>query len=355
MTTAAELALVKARLLAAWDAAPAPRSTDPGALRFQALTERGPRSGLAIGHSRRGNGPPRLELRVTSSQPRALDRARKVEAQARAEGFDTVLEAITRPIIDLFSGPPPIPPLIAGKRAPLHLGCAVAHERGWTGSLGAFVRLGQGPEVGLLSCAHVLARRHRGVARTGDPIQHPGSPDPPVPGNRIGSLSDRFAPLVPLRGEAALNNVDAAVARLRPGADHLGNRLPDHPCLPVPMRGRPLGAPLGPDDLLTGTPVLKLGRMTGLTSGIVTALAFENLDVRLGAETYRFAEVHEVAWTPGAGPYSRPGDSGGLVMTEEGLRPVGLHFCAIEGDGEGARSYVVPWHRIAAILEVTFL
>ena len=176
-----------------------------------------------------------------------------------------------------------------------------------------------------------------------------------MPVNRIGILSDRFAPLVPLRRDTPLNNIDAAVARLRDGADHLGNRMPDHPCVPAAWRGQPLGSPVGLDDLVAGTPVLKLGRMTGVTRGFVTALAFENLDVQLGAETYRFSEVHEVGWEPGAGAYSRPGDSGGLVMTEEGLRPIGLHFCAIGGDGEDGRSYVVPWQRIADILDVTLL
>jgi hypothetical protein len=294
-------------------------------------------------------------MRVTSSQPRAFERARRVEALARAEGFDTALELIARPIIDLFSGPSQSPPRIVGKRAPLHLGCAVAHEKGWTGSLGAFVRLGPNAEVGLLSCAHILARRRRGQARSGDPIQHPGPPDPPVRGNRIGILTDRFAPLVPLRPDAPLNNIDAAVARLRIDADHLGNTLPDHPCVPAELRGRPLGPPLGPEDLEDETTVLKLGRVTGLTRGVVTALAFQNLDVQLGAAIYRFAEVHEVAGSPGAEPYSRPGDSGSMVMTEQELRPIGLHFCAIGGNGNAGRSYVVPWHLIAEFLEVTFL
>ncbi|MBY0330575.1 MAG: hypothetical protein K2X49_07885 [Acetobacteraceae bacterium] len=358
MQDAAALATLKAQLLRSWDEGGGGDDQDlpAGVARFQALNERGPRPGLAIGHSRRSpEHPPRVELRVAGTSRSRLARARRIKAQAQAEGLDTMLKVIARPIIALF-GSQQVQPFFGGRRQPLHLGCAVANEKGSTGTLGAFVRLDDGRE-GLLSCAHVLARRRRGPARVGDPIQHPGPPEAPVPAHRVGSLSDRFAPLVPAR-DNGLKNIDAAVAILAPGAAHAGNRLPAHDALPAGLRGRVLPAPLDSEELLEGTPVVKLGRMTGLTRGLVTAIAIENLHVGFGSSTdtsFCFSGVHEVAWEPDAPPYAVPGDSGSIVLREESLQPIGIHFCSMTNDNGESTSYIVPWTAIGETLGVTML
>ena len=115
---------------------------------------------------------------------------------------------------------------------------------------------------------------------------------------------------------------------------------------------KPLGKPLLADDLEKHLPlgarVLKLGLMTGFREASVSALQTENFLVRIGSEKYVFSGVHEVLWDSSKADYADFGNSGGLIVTRDGLRPVGLHFCSADGK-EGTRvSYIVPWGRIAA-------
>ena len=243
----------------------------------------------------------------------------------------------------LSTGAPARAAVFGGHRNPLHLGSSVAHELGFAGTLSAFVSFGDSRR-GFLSCAHVLAEAPRAQIRRGDPIQHPGQPEPAPPGNRIGVLSPHFSRFVPARDD----NLDAAVAELDPGLAIDGNVLPDCPEIPAAYRGRPLGAPMARGETEIGARVVKVGRTSGFTEGRLSAADFLNFRPRLtGRRAITFGRVHEVRW-PGAGkPFTEAGDSGALILTADTLRPIGIHFCAVPLVDGAHSSYMIPWDRIA--------
>jgi hypothetical protein len=232
----------------------------------------------------------------------------------------------------------------------LHLGASIAHEAGFAGSLGAFVRLPEG-DLGVLSCAHVLAEAPRVRVRQGDDIQHPGQPEAIPPANRVGVLSKYFTRFTPSRTD----NLDAAIATLAADLAHSGNRLPDCDALPVELRGAKLGAPLAREEIEIGAGVLKVGRTSGLTRGELTAVDLLNFRPQLsGRRAITFGRVHEVASTVAGQSFTLAGDSGSLVVTEDGLRPLGIHFCAVPLENGGDRSYMIPWDRIVETFSITW-
>ncbi len=215
---------LKQQLIQTWNGAEtALKGATLGGPRFQSLNDsRRPRAGLAIGHAKDVNtGKTRLELRVTAAAGPNLVFARKLAEDARSQGIEAELRVVHRPVIA------PIAQSIQTqvnkqsadmnetrvRRRPLHLGLSVGHERGGAGSLGAFVRTPEG-HVGILSCTHVLARGGQDAVKSGDLIHQPGpaDQDPFLPSNRVGALTDHFAPFIPNQ----VNNLDAAVARVEP-------------------------------------------------------------------------------------------------------------------------------------------
>jgi hypothetical protein len=202
----------------------------------------------------------------------------------------------------------------------------------------------EGVGSGILSCAHVLANAGGKRAYEDDPIQQPGSPEPICPGNRIGKLTKMFS----LLSSAHDQNLDAAIALLDDKVQHQGNFLPADGCVPQQLRGKPIGQPLGEGDLNVGEAVFKVGRTTGFTEGTISALSFQNLHVVYGSSRreFVFSGVHEIQWDGHGSPFTAPGDSGSLIMTGGGFRPVGLHFSAVSDEHGNSASYVVPWGRI---------
>ncbi|HVY14298.1 MAG TPA: hypothetical protein VHB27_03660 [Rhodopila sp.] len=346
------IADLKAELLQAWDTRGQP-APEPGsnAASFQAAISRRPKSGLAIGHSLTGTGRPRLELRVTAAGGPNRIKAESLAARARRADVETRLIVQPPPIIPLLSASATANIKIPGKRRPLHIGASVAHGMNdGAGSIGGFVKLPDGT-VSILSCSHVLARRPGGKVKPGDAILQPGPPDPRVPANEVAFLTRAFAPLISRQRD----NLDAAVARVADGQAHMGNRLPDHDCIPQPLRGQPLGLPLEDDEGILDQRVVKIGRSTGFTAGaVINSLDFDNLAAQFGPDgpIYLFNGVYELLWDKDEAPFTAGGDSGAMILTEDGLRPVGLHFCAV-GNQDGSRvSYVVPWARIRTILGI---
>jgi hypothetical protein len=214
---------------------------------------------------------------------------------------------------------------------------------GFAGTLGAFVVLGD--EVrGFLSCAHVLAEAHRVQVRAGDGVHNPGQPEPIPEENRVGHLSKYFSRFVPSRTD----NIDAAIAILDPDVETLGNVIPDCPEVDEKrFRGCRIGPPAA--DVVPGTEVIKVGRTTGLTRGRVSTVDIRNFRPELrGRRRITFGQVHEIAWLDGPKPFTRGGDSGSLILSEEKLEPLGIHFCAVPLTSGNARSYMIPWNVIAS-------
>jgi hypothetical protein len=344
-----DVMVLAATLIAAWDRAG--RQDDvalEGAAQFENLAmPRRPRGGLAIGRSiNPATRKPRLEMRVTAKAGPNYVHAVKLADQAQAQGVEAVLKILKNAII---GGPvSTAPAAVGGRRRPLHIGASVANRKSMAGTLGAFLRLPDGA-AGILSCGHVLARAGRKWGTVKNPVHQPGQPEenPVLESNRIGELTNMFAPFL----DSQTNNLDAAVARLDEGQAHIGNTIIDLPCVPAEFRNRPIGAPLTPSGLeLLGSRVVKLGRTTGFTEATITATDILNLRVRFGArlsgETFTFSGIYEVLWDTGT-TFAAGGDSGSLVMTREGLRPIGLHFASVEGEDGSKVSYVVPWALIS--------
>ena len=214
----------------------------------------------------------------------------------------------------------------SGSYRPPHIGCSIGHEEGPSGTLAAFVRVGGQSQVGALSCCHVLALC--GDADPGDNIYQPGRSDKDrlLACDRLGKLSDRFAPF----SKNVIANIDAAVATLAWGIGW-ANRLPDLPDIPPEYRNKPLGSVLPIAELRPFTNVGRVSRTTGFATGVVEPTSVDGQEVTFElpgrrAGTYKFSSVIEIKWDP----HTKPGDSGALIFRLSDLRPVALHFAAID-------------------------
>jgi len=186
---------------------------------------------------------------------------------------------------------------------PAPIGVSTGHPNITAGTIGA--RVTDGTNVYALSNNHVYADENQ--ASIGDNVLQPGTADGGTdPADVIGTLYD-FEPIKFGRGK---NTIDAAIAKCSK-AD-LGNAaLPDG-------YGTPTSTPVSAVPLLE---VKKYGRTTGLTTGTVDAI---NAMVRVGYDTGTARFAKQIIIKPG--DFSAGGDSGSLIVTQDGNHPVGLLF-----------------------------
>lgn len=209
---------------------------------------------------------------------------------------------------------------------PITPGYSVGHYRVTAGTIGALVdHMGT---VCVLSNNHVLANSNS--AAFGDPILQPGPADNGiVPQDAFAELIG-FVPLDP----SGVNYVDAAVGRISPGT-----------YIDTTYAGNPLGSPVQAE---LGLEVWKVGRTTGITQGVVTAVAMDDVAVQFGSSTLYFDDQIEIAGT--SGPFSAGGDSGSLIMDTTG-NPVALLFA---GSGRNGRTFGNPIDTVLQNLDITF-
>jgi hypothetical protein len=182
-----------------------------------------------------------------------------------------------------------------------------------SGTLGSLVtaQTNNGTGFFILSNNHVLARSDS--ASTGEAISQPGLVDnqcrvPPTVANLTAFPS-------------LTSNVDAAIARLTPTSpmDTSGNingigTISSNPTVPS-----------------AGLLVRKSGRTTGLTNGSVTSFD-TNVRVQYQArcgqgKKFTISFTNQVAVTSNSGSFSAGGDSGSLIVTNDGNnQPVALLF-----------------------------
>jgi hypothetical protein len=196
----------------------------------------------------------------------------------------------------------------------------------FVGTLGAFVRrrLPQGEQIFALSNNHVLADVDR--MPLGTQIVQPGPEVPPFSTNP----ADAFAALhtaIPLRfpagGIPAVNRFDAALA----------NVLDISSIIQGSMFGGIRYDPSRISPAVPGMQVIKCGRTTGITRGIVTAIGIDGIQVNYGTNSQPRIAVFDDAIqvvSNTAQPFSMPGDSGSVILEEETGHPVALLFA---GDG----------------------
>lgn len=221
---------------------------------------------------------------------------------------------------EALSGPQTMPTdvVVLGKikpeaniiRKPVQPGYSIGHVNSSAGTLGAVVK--KGKSYYLLSNSHVLALK--GTAKKGDSIVYPGTFDKGrMPQDLVAKLSGdiKF-----IGGGDFVNDVDCAIARITPA------RLAD---LTSEIKG--LGVPRGTIKAKRGMKVIKVGRTTGKTTGEVRDVHFR---FTLDYEENGLREVgfiDQVLCTR----YTKPGDSGSLVLDQKSGRAVGLHFAGANG------------------------
>ena len=205
----------------------------------------------------------------------------------------------------------PSGPSIGPRPAPI--GVSTGHPRITAGTIGCRVKDSSG-KVYALSNNHVYAWENK--ATIGDNVLQPGAYDGGTdPRDAIGTLAafERIS-----ISRYASNKIDAAIALS--SVANLGNGTPDG------SYGIPSVTTVPATINLA---VKKHGRTTGLTFGKVYALN-ATVNVTYDSGTARF--VNQIVITPGT--FSAGGDSGSLVVTEDGNHPVGLLFA-------GSSSYTI--------------
>jgi hypothetical protein len=194
----------------------------------------------------------------------------------------------------------------------------------FVGTLGCFLRrVSSGSEqVFALSNNHVLADTNR--LPIGTRIVQPGPEvEPTQPGDVFAALS-AFIPIQfpASRLEPVANRFDAAIAVVSD--------------LTLIRTGRIFGINNYVPQLATAVPgmrVTKSGRTTGVTTGTVTAVNVDRVQINYGTRTApRIATFNDTIEIVGDnGPFSAPGDSGSVILNRDSGRPVALLFA---GDGQ---------------------
>lgn len=204
-----------------------------------------------------------------------------------------------------------------------------------SGTLGCRLRDGAG-NVYILSNNHVLAAENAGVI--GDLIVQPGSLDAffagipfCAPQDVVGTLF-KFKPIdfIDLTGNTPIifNVLDAAVAKT--DVDQIGNSTPPAPIAYGTPRTTTWKRPF------LGLKVQKLGRTSGYTKGFVSGLNV----ITFVVYSFGIAAFDQQVEFLATGTFSlgSPGDSGSLIVTDDGLGqrfPVALLFAGGGGFTDG--------------------
>ncbi|GAB6159202.1 hypothetical protein JCM39194_24020 [Desulfotomaculum varum] len=223
---------------------------------------------------------------------------------------------------------------------PAQPGLSIGHYRVTAGTFGAVVRDRQTGERLILSNNHILANATNGKdgrAAIGDPILQPGEYDGGTRDDRIATLL-RYIPLQ--KGEApatcpvangAARFFNIFVHTIRPNYDLRFIKRGGTPNIVDCAVARPVRPDLITDEILgigkvqgverakPGMQVVKSGRTTGITRGVVTAVG-ATMEVKLDDENSAYFADQVVTDMKSQG-----GDSGSLVLNQEN-RAVGLLF-----------------------------
>jgi hypothetical protein len=263
---------------------------------------------VAVGLAPAGRGRARVAIRLQHPADRELlpdlGAAAEREIELRVIG----------PVRALCS---PDPGSLQRRVRPLRPGLSVAHPSVTAGTLGGFVRTGDGRAI--LSNNHVLAASDTAIL--GDPVLQPGPVDAGLMGDRVATLTA----FVHFRDDAP-NTVDAAVAVLDDGVEADPGALPGGP-----LTGAvPDGPEIDPDEA-----VEKVGRTSGHTSGRISAVEVDGVAVQYDSGLHRFDDQIEIEGDAGA--FSAGGDSGSVIWRSRDRAPLALLFAgSTQGGHSGA-------------------
>jgi hypothetical protein len=199
-------------------------------------------------------------------------------------------------------------PQINKRRQPLMSGFSVGNRTD-TGTLGAVVK--KGTSFFLLSNSHVLALSGKG--KIGDEIIYPGDADTSGKTQKVAELAN-FVAFKP--GDDFLNHVDAALAKVDAGfIDKLDFSI------------RGLKTPLRTIAPVRDMKIVLRGRTSGDSEGVIEDVHFSIVLPYPGVGKIGF--INQVKCSR----YSKPGDSGSLIVDKKSGKIVGLHFA---GSNEGS-------------------
>lgn len=237
----------------------------------------------------------------------------------------------------VFAGGPADPGAKYQKRnRPLRNGYSIGHYEVTAGTIGCFVKSKAG-KVGVLSNNHVLGNINR--AKKGDQILQQGAADGGiVPNSVVGA----FAKLVKLLPKG--NKVDAAWAVI--DSKYL------EATLYADYAGKSRGGLVKSDDVVNRAKVWKVGRTTGLTRGTITAIELDG--VAVGYPDFGTASFDgQIEVTGATGPFSRPGDSGSLILDEHNGALALLFGGSTQGGPKGSgRTFASPLETVLQLLGV---
>jgi hypothetical protein len=213
-------------------------------------------------------------------------------------------------------------PEVNATRAPIGPGYSVGHH-GDTGTLGAIVV--RGDRYFLLSNSHVLAES--GKAKRGDPILYPGPDDG---GRKTKDVIARLACFVKLKARGT-NTVDVAIAEIDP------DRVDD-----VTAKIAGIGLVRATTTARIGMKVEKVGRTSGKTTGTVISDKFRPLRMP-------YPDIGDISFEDQIliTRFTRPGDSGSLVVEAKTNKAIGLHFAGAKGGSVSA-----PIRRVLELMDV---
>jgi hypothetical protein len=196
------------------------------------------------------------------------------------------------------------------KVSPVESGFSVGHVDITAGTVGAIVK--KGKKLYILSNSHVLA--NSGLGQVKDAVLYPGPKDGgKFPKHLVGTLAKFVKFKV---GGKFLNHVDCALCEIDAA------RLDD---LDLSIFGIKLGGLPKTVKAQRNMVVIKRGRTTGETQGVV-----EDVNFRVVID---YPDVGEVGFLEQVlcSRYTKPGDSGSIVVDKKSKAIVGLHFAGASG------------------------
>jgi hypothetical protein len=217
-----------------------------------------------------------------------------------------------------------------GRYRPAPSGVSVGHLKYDATNIGCLVTKNR--KLYILGNNHSLALSNN--AKIGDPIVQPGPADGGTdPRDRIAQLSE----FVPIKfGGTELNYVNAAIAQTSPRlVTSLNKCFGKISASPIPCKLNLL--------------VKKCGRTTQLTKGRITDC---NAAIRISFYPPNVALFKNqiVIKSLTSKPFSQAGDSGSLIVTQDGNRPVGLLSA-----GSNVITIANPIQRVLSDLKVTIV
>ena len=268
------------------------------------------------------------EVSIVVSVIKKLPLAQLTEATAVPKSIDgTKTDVIETGPIVAFQDP-------KQRLRPARPGCSIGHYQITAGTLGCLVK--RADQVYILSNNHVLANSN--VAQASDPIWQPGKYDGGTSADQIATL-DRFIPIgfpgdtpppPPQPGGCsplalimkAFQSEPAPAPKIQ--INEPGNNTVDC-ALAKPLSASlvspdilNIGVPIGVGTATLGTPLQKMGRTTGYTTGQITQLDV-TVSVDYGGTIATFRNQLM------AGAMSQGGDSGSAVL-DMNKRVIGLLF-----------------------------